>query len=48
MPLNTPNKKVDNVRRYGAEAILFGDTLRRSGSRSIAPRFRGWYLGFAL
>lgn len=25
MPKNTPGKKIDNVRRYGAEAILFGD-----------------------
>ncbi|MDE2776061.1 MAG: threonine/serine dehydratase [Chloroflexota bacterium] len=25
MPKTTPMKKVDNVRRYGAEAVLFGD-----------------------
>ncbi len=25
MPKTTPKKKVDNVRRYGAEAVLFGD-----------------------
>jgi len=39
MPKTTPLKKVDNVRRYGAEALLFGDNydeaeteaLRRAG-----------------
>ena len=35
MPLNTPNKKVDNVRRYGAQAILFGDTYDEAEAEAL-------------
>ena len=35
MPLNTPKKKVDNVRRYGAQAILFGDTYDEAEAEAL-------------
>ena len=38
MPKTTPEKKINNVKRYGAEAILFGDNYDEGRSRSLAPR----------
>ena len=38
MPRTTPKKKVDNVKRYGADAVLFGDTYDEAEARSPAPR----------
>lgn len=35
MPKNTPKKKVDNVRRYGAEAILFGDNYDEAEAEAL-------------
>ncbi|MCY4071665.1 MAG: threonine/serine dehydratase [Chloroflexi bacterium] len=35
MPLNTPEKKIDNVRRYGAEAILFGDNYDQAEAEAL-------------
>lgn len=35
MPKNTPEKKIDNVRRYGAEAILFGDNYDQAEAEAL-------------
>ena len=35
MPKNTPKKKVNNVRRYGAEAILFGDNYDEAEAEAL-------------
>ena len=35
MPTNTPEKKIDNVRRYGAEAILFGDNYDQAEAEAL-------------
>ncbi len=35
MPANTPRKKVDNVRQYGAEAILFGDNYDQAEAEAL-------------
>ncbi len=36
MPKTTPTKKVNNVRRYGAEAILFGDTFDEAEAEALS------------
>ena len=35
MPKTTPKKKVDNVRRYGAEAILYGDNYDEAEAEAL-------------
>lgn len=35
MPVTTPQKKVDNVRRYGAEALLVGDTYDQAEAEAL-------------
>ena len=35
MPVTTPKKKVDNVRRYGAEAVLFGDNYDEAEAEAL-------------
>lgn len=35
MPKSTPKKKVDNVRRYGAEAVLFGDNYDEAEAEAL-------------
>ncbi len=35
MPKTTPKKKVDNVRRFGAEAILFGDNYDETEAEAL-------------
>ncbi len=35
MPTNTPQKKIDNVRRYGAEAIVFGDNYDQTEAEAL-------------
>ena len=35
MPRTTPKKKVDNVRRYGAEAVLFGDNYDEAEAEAL-------------
>lgn len=35
MPKTTPQKKVDNVRRFGAEAILFGDNYDETEAEAL-------------
>lgn len=35
MPKTTPKKKVDNVRRYGAEAVLFGDNYDETEAEAL-------------
>ena len=35
MPTNTPEKKIDNVRQYGAEAILFGDNYDQAEAEAL-------------
>ena len=35
MPKNTPEKKIGNVRRYGAEAVLFGDNYDQAEAEAL-------------
>jgi len=35
MPRTTPKKKVDNVKRYGADAVLFGDTYDEAEAEAL-------------
>ena len=44
MPRSTPRKKIDNVRRYGAEAILFGDNYDETEAEALrrAKEGRNW------
>lgn len=35
MPLHTPHRKVEGVRRYGAEAVLFGDTYDEAETQAL-------------
>ena len=35
MPTNTPQKKIDNVRRYGAEAVVFGDNYDQAEAEAL-------------
>ncbi len=35
MPKNTPQKKIDNVRRYGAEAVVFGDNYDQAEAEAL-------------
>ncbi len=35
MPVTTPQKKVDNVLRYGAEALLFGDNYDQAEAEAL-------------
>ena len=35
MPKSTPKKKVDNVKRYGAEAVLFGDNYDEAEAEAL-------------
>lgn len=35
MPLHTPRRKVDGVRRYGAEAVLFGDNYDQTEAEAL-------------
>ena len=44
MPKTTPKKKVENVRRYGAEAVLFGDNYDEAEAEALrrASEGRTW------
>lgn len=44
MPKTTPRKKVDNVKRYGAEAILYGDNYDETEAEALrrAAAGRAW------
>jgi len=35
MPTNTPEKKIDNVRRYDAEAVLYGDNYDQAEAEAL-------------
>ncbi|MCY4020103.1 MAG: threonine/serine dehydratase [Chloroflexi bacterium] len=35
MPANTPGKKIDNVRQYGAEAVLYGDNYDEAEAEAL-------------
>ena len=35
MPKNTPQKKIDNVRRYGADAVVFGDNYDQAEAEAL-------------
>ena len=41
MPKGTPKKKVANVRRYGAEAVLFGDTYDEAEAEALRRAEKG-------
>ena len=41
MPKTTPRKKVDNVRRYGAEAVLFGDNYDQAEAEALRRARQG-------
>lgn len=41
MPTNTPGKKIDNVRRYGAEAVLYGDNYDQAEAEALRRVARG-------
>ena len=41
MPITTPKKKVANVRRYGAEAILFGDNYDEAEAEALGRAAEG-------
>lgn len=41
MPKTTPKKKVDNVRRYGAEAVLFGDNYDLAEAEALRRARKG-------
>jgi len=42
MPSTTPKKKVENVKRYGAEALLFGDTYDEAEAEALRRAHAGW------
>ena len=44
MPAKTPGKKIDNVRQYGAEAVLYGDNYDEAEAEALrrAARGRTW------
>ena len=48
MPKTTPKKKVDNVRRYGAEAILYGDNYDEAEAEALRRVSAGPHLGLTL
>ena len=41
MPKTTPQKKIDNVRRYGADAVLFGDNYDETEAEALRRAKRG-------
>ena len=41
MPVTTPRKKVSSVRRYGAEAVLFGDNYDQTEAEALRRAGRG-------
>ena len=41
MPKTTPKKKVNNVRRYGADAVLFGDNYDETESEALRRASEG-------